>query len=122
MKQHIGVDIIEINRIEKAVERWGERFLYRIFTKKELELYRHNLESIAVRFAGKEAAMKALNNRGFNISWKDIEILSDINGKPIVSLSGEAKIHAQKLGLVGLEISLSHSRENAVAFVIGVTD
>ncbi len=115
----IGIDIIEINRIEEAVSRWGERFLQRVYTDTELELCRDKAESLAARFAGKEAAIKALSMPGILINWKDIEILSETNGKPLVHLYGRAHQQARDLGLGRLAISLSHSREYAVALVIG---
>jgi holo-[acyl-carrier protein] synthase len=118
----IGIDIIEIKRIRAAVERWQDRFLGRIFTLKELELYRDKVESLAARFAGKEAAIKALNPQDATISWRNIEILSASSGKPIISLHGKALEQIQKLGFSGLEISLAHSRENAIALVIGLRE
>ena len=121
MKHHIGTDIIEIARIEEAVTRWGERFLNRVYTESELRLYRKNLSSLAARFAGKEAVIKALGPRGKRIGWKEIEILSEPDGKPTVHLYGEAQNQAKSLGLDRLDISLSHSREYAVAFVMGAT-
>jgi len=121
MKHHIGTDIIEIARIEEAITRWGERFLNRVYTESELRLYHKNLSSLAVRFAGKEAVIKALGPRDKRIGWKEIEILSEPNGKPAVQLYGEAQNQANSLGLDKLDISLSHSREYAVAFVMGTT-
>jgi holo-[acyl-carrier protein] synthase len=115
--QHVGVDIIEISRIEEAIQRFGQGFLERIYTQKELDCYKDKLPSLAARFSGKEAAIKALDAPG--ISPKDIEILSAPDGKPLVTLYGQAKEKADKLGLAGLDISLSHSREYAVAFVVG---
>jgi holo-[acyl-carrier protein] synthase len=119
-KTHIGIDIIEIGRIGEAISRWQERFLRRIYTDSELALCRDRVESLAVRFAGKEAAVKALSAP--NISWRDLEILSEMDGKPVVHLHGPAQERARELGLVGLEISLSHSREYAIAMVIGVSE
>jgi holo-[acyl-carrier protein] synthase len=115
--QHVGVDIIEISRIEESVRRFGQAFLERIYTLKELDCYKDKLPSLAARFAAKEAAIKALDAPG--ISPRDIEILSAPDGKPLVTLYGQAKEKADKLGLLGLDISLSHSREYAVAFVVG---
>ena len=114
--QSIGIDIIEIGRIEKAITRWGERFLRRVYTGPELERYCKKPSSLAARFAGKEAVIKALGRR---TGWKEIEILSDPRGKPLVHLYGKAQNRANKLGLENLAISLSHSREYAVACVAG---
>lgn len=116
---HIGIDIIEIDRIEKAVARWGDTFLHRIYTKLELELYRKKTASLAARFAGKEAVIKALGKQSTAGIWRDIEIVSDREGKPLVHLYGSAQNQAKSLGLANLAISLSHSREYAVALVVG---
>ncbi len=115
----IGVDIIEISRIENAVSRWGETFLRRLYTESELKLYHGQPSSLAARFAGKEAVIKALGPQIKGISLRDIEILSDPDGQPVVKLYGEARKRADSLGLDKLVISLSHSREHAIAFVVG---
>jgi len=119
---YIGIDIIEIARIEKAIARWGEGFLQRVYTKPELKLYRKKPSSLAARFAGKEAVIKALGTQTKGISWKEIEILSDPSGKPLVHLYGKAQNQANGLGLDNLAISLSHSREYAIACVAGETE
>jgi len=116
---YIGVDIIEISRIENAVSRWGETFLRRLYTESELKLYHDKPSSLAARFAGKEAVIKALGPQIKGISLKEIEILSDPDGQPSVKLYGEAQKRANSLGLDKLVISLSHSREHAIAFVVG---
>lgn len=117
----IGTDIIEISRIQEAIDRWGERFLHRIYTEPELRLCRKKPASLAIRFAGKEAVMKALGTGAKGISWREIEILPDSRGKPLVHLYGKAQNKAESLGLDGLAISLSDSREYAIAFVVGET-
>ncbi|GAI99359.1 unnamed protein product [marine sediment metagenome] len=119
--QHVGIDIIEIARIKKAIARWKQRFLKRIYTEQELQLYRKKPASLAARFAGKEAVIKALGKQARAIAWKEIEILSDPSGKPLVNLFGEAQNQANSLGLENLAISLSHSREYAIACVTGKT-
>ena len=118
---YIGIDIIEIVRIERATNRWGERFLHRVYTELELRLCRKNPSSLAARFAGKEATVKALGTETKGISWREIEILADPSGKPLLHLYGKAQNKAQDLGLDELVISLSHSREYAIAFVVGET-
>ena len=118
---HIGTDIIEINRIQRAISHWGETFLNRVYTEPELRLYRRKLSSLAARFAGKEAVAKALGARNNGISWQEIEILADPDGRPTVQLYGQAQARANYLGLTSLAISLSHSREYAIALVIGET-
>ena len=116
---HIGTDIIEIARIEKLVNRWGESFLHRVYTDSELRLCRQKPSSLAARFAGKEAVIKALGAQTKGISLREIEIVSDPSGKPLVRLYGRVKKQAASLGLNELAISLSHSREYAIAMVAG---
>jgi holo-[acyl-carrier protein] synthase len=119
--QYIGVDIIEIPRIEKTIQRWNQTFLKRVYTQSELNLF-DNISSLAVRFAAKEAVLKALGACDRGISWQDIEILAEPNGKPLINLLGKAKQCARELGIRGLNISLSHSRDYAVAFVVGTSE
>ena len=116
---HIGIDIIEIARIERAIARWGEGFLHRVYTDAELGLYYKQPSSLAARFAGKEAVIKALGTANKGIGWKEIEILSDPSGKPLVHLYGKTQNQANSLGLDNLAISLSHSKEYAIALVAG---
>lgn len=118
MQKH-GIDIIEISRIGKAVDSWGERFLNRIYTPGEIAYCRNRIPELAARFAGKEAVMKALGTGHIGISPRDIEILSSKGGAPVVHLTGTAKERADEIGLDNLAISLSHSREYAIASVIG---
>ena len=116
---HIGIDIIEIARIEQAIAQWGERFLHRVYTESELRLYQNKSSSLAARFAAKEAVIKALGTEDKGIDSKEIEILSEPNGKPRVYLHGKARVKANSLGLSNFAISLSHSKEYAIALVIG---
>lgn len=116
--QYVGVDIVEINRIQQVIDRWGQVFLSRVYTPVELKLFQ-NTSSLAARFAAKEAVLKALNACDKGIGWQDIEILAEPNGKPFVQLSGKAKLHADESAINRLNISLSHSKEYAVAFVVG---
>jgi holo-[acyl-carrier protein] synthase len=120
MMQCIGVDIVEIARIKKAIARWGDRFLHRVYTESELRLCRKKPQSLAARFAGKEAVIKVLEETT-GISWQHIEVLSESGGRPLVRLYGKAKQQAQRLGLSNISITLSHSREYAIAFVTGET-
>ena len=115
--QQVGIDIIEIARIGRAVERWGQGFLERVYTEPELERYGRNISSLAARFSGKEAVIKALSSR--SIGLKEIEILSDPGGKPVVKLYGRARSRARDMGLSCLAISLSHCREYACACAVG---
>ena len=117
---HIGVDIVEIARIKKAIARWGDSFLRRVYTESELEVCSDRLSSLAARFVGKEAAIKALKQTS-GISWHHIEVLSEANGRPVIRLRGQAQEQARRLGLSDLSISLSHSKEYAIAIVAGET-
>ena len=116
---HIVVDIIEIARIEQAIDYWGERFLRRVYTDSELKLYRNHTPSLASRFAAKEAVIKALGGLSKGFRWREIEILADPRGKPLVSLYGSVRGEAESLGVDGFGISLSDCEEYAVAFVVG---
>ena len=117
----IGIDIIEIARIKKAVTHWGKGFLQRVYTEPEIKLYHKKPPSLAARFAGKEAVIKTLGRQAKGISWQEIEILPDLSGQPLVHLYGKAQSQANCLGLTNLSISLSHSREYAIACVIAET-
>jgi len=114
-----GIDLIEIGRIREAVERHGARFLERIYTPTELRLARESAASLAGRFAAKEAAAKALGCGIGIVGWKDIEILRDEAGGPRIVLHGPAAQRAAEQGLQNWSVSLSHTRENAVAVVVG---
>lgn len=113
----IGVDIIEIDRIKRAASRQSS-FLNRIYTPAELEA-NHNVSSLAARFAAKEAVMKALGTGIKGVGWREIEILTNSDGAPLIKLYGRALQKSAELGLSRFEVSLSHSRKYAVAFVIG---
>lgn len=113
-----GVDIIEIPRIARVVERYGDRFLHRVYTKAEQALYRGRIPELAARFAAKEAISKALGTGIWGIRWREMEVLPDMRGKPLVYLHGAAAARARTLNLRHFEISLSHSREYAVAVVM----
>jgi holo-[acyl-carrier protein] synthase len=117
----VGVDIVEIARLEKAIARHGEAFLRRVYTDSELKLYRKKLPSLAARFAAKEAVVKALGKPDKAISLKEIEILSNPGGQPVVNLYGKTQQQAQGMGMGKLAVTISHSKEYAVAFVSGDT-
>ncbi len=114
-----GVDLIEIARFQSVLDRHGERFLHRCFTEREVDYCRGRTPELAVRFAGKEATMKALGTGVRGISWREIEILANARGKPIVLLHGRARKRARLIGLESLDISLTHEREIGCAFVVG---
>jgi holo-[acyl-carrier protein] synthase len=119
----VGVDIIELDRVERVLVRHGERFLTRVYTPQELRLYSGRLPELAARFAAKEAVSKALGVGLRDISpqgigWHEVEILPDPLGRPVVFLSGRAQVLADELGLSEWAISLSHGRDHALAFVV----
>ena len=111
--------MIEISRIQSTLERYGDRFLERVYTAKEIALTRQKPAELAVRFAAKEAASKALGTGIGLVSWRDLEITNDPLGKPILNLTDRARERAVSLGLTGWSVSLSHSRGMAVAVVVG---
>jgi holo-[acyl-carrier protein] synthase len=114
----VGVDIIEISRIARALNRFGDRFLHRVYTPAELAYCRGRVPELAARFAAKEAISKALGTGLVGISWSEMEILADRRGKPLVSLHARAEKRAQDLGLDTWAISLTHSDDHAVAMVV----
>ncbi len=117
--QRVGVDIIEISRISQALHRFGPRFLRHIYTESEVALCKARCEALAVRFAGKEAVMKALGTGTKGVGWREIEILAKPSGEPVVNLYGRARAKAGAMGVQQFAISLSHSRDYAVASVVG---
>lgn len=116
----VGVDIIEIDRIQRVLNDFGERFLQKVFTERERERYRHRVSELAARFAAKEATSKALGTGIRGIRWKEMEILPNRRGKPVLILHGEAAARARQLGLTDFSVSLTHSRTEAMAFVVAI--
>lgn len=114
-----GVDIIEIPRIKRVFERYGERFLRRVYTDREIAYCRGRAPQLASRFAAKEATMKALGTGVRGIRWRDIEVVRGRGQAPRIELHGTAQARADRLGLTDIALSLSHSREFAVASVVG---
>ena len=113
-----GVDIIEIPRIQRVLQLYGERFLRRIFTQSEIDYCRGRAPNLAGRFAAKEATMKSLGTGVRGVGWKDIEVVRHPSGAPSIKLHGRAEMRAQRLGVREISVSISHSREYAVAFVV----
>ena len=118
-----GVDIVELDRISRVLERHGERFLARIYTSEEIGRYGERVPELAARFAAKEAVSKALgvglnHMSAHGIGWREVEVLPDPLGKPVVHLSGRARQLAEDQDLRDWAISLSHSRDYAVALVV----
>jgi holo-[acyl-carrier protein] synthase len=117
-----GIDLIEIPRIQAALDRHGERFLKRVFTELEIFECRGRAEALAVRFASKEATSKALGTGIGPIAWRDVETLHKWSGEPYLVLHGSAEKIARDLGLTTWAVSLSHSREMATAIVVAAGD
>lgn len=117
----VGVDVIEIARIARVYEDFGERFLRKVFTERERERYRGRPNELAARFAAKEATSKALGTGIVGIRWKEMEVLSNRRGKPVLILHGQAAERARMLGLTDFSISLTHSRTDAMAFVVAIS-
>ena len=117
----VGVDIIEIGRIAAALKKHGDRFLQRVYTKLEVAACRGRVNELAARFSAKEAVMKALGTGARGVAWREIEVLPNHRGKPLVYLHGRALERAQSIGLRDVDISLSHSKDFAVAFVVGAS-
>jgi holo-[acyl-carrier protein] synthase len=115
-----GIDLIEIERIQKALDRHGERFLQRIYTPDEIQQARGNAPELAARFAVKEAVSKALGTGIGPVSWKEIETVNKPSGKPLLRLSGRAQAIAQAQGFETWSVSLTHSRGMAAAVVVCV--
>ncbi len=118
----LGTDLAEIARVRRSVERFGSRFLDRIYTPGEIAYClrkKDAAESLAARFAAKEAGAKALGtgiSRG--VSWQEFEVRREPGGKPSLRLSGRAAELAAELGIDRLSLSLTHTRELAMAVVI----
>lgn len=117
-----GVDMLEIERLRETVERRGEHFMARIFTPTERAECGGNFQSLAARFAAKEAVSKALGTGIGDVSWQEIEILRAESGAPVLKLHGQAEKLAADLGLKTWAISLSHTHEHAVAVAVATSE
>lgn len=113
-----GVDIIEITRIDRAILRHGERFFNRFFTAQELIDAEGRTPALAARFAAKEAVAKALGCGIGAVGWREIEILKNSRGEPVLLLHGAALALAEERGLGEWAVSMSHTHEHAIAFVV----
>jgi len=113
-----GVDIIEISRVRAVLERYNDRFQRRIFTAREIAYCKGRAPNLAARFAAKEATMKALGTGVRGVGWKDIEVVRQPSGAPSIQLYGRAEARAKRLGVAEIDLSISHSKEYAVAFVV----
>lgn len=122
-----GIDIVEIDRIERAIDRGGDGFIRRIYTPREIEYCeskgKARTSSYAVRFSAKEAVSKALGTGiSQGISFQDIEVVNNSNGKPRVVLHGEAEKRFHMLYGISLDVSLTHCRDYAAAYAVIQTE
>jgi holo-[acyl-carrier protein] synthase len=117
-----GVDITEVDRIQAAVQRFGDRFLKRVFTSAEIRYCMgkpNAAERLAARFAAKEAGMKAIGTGlRHGITWQDVEVVRMPGQRPVLEFHGNAAEFAARLGYKRTHLSLSHTKEQAIAYVI----
>jgi holo-[acyl-carrier protein] synthase len=117
-----GIDIAEVPRIQQSIERFGDRFLNRIYTQGErryCDSKANRVERYAARFAAKEAAMKALGTGwSHGVRWRDCEIVRMSGGRPTMAFHGKAGEFAAKMGVKNAALSISHTAEQAIAQVI----
>jgi holo-[acyl-carrier protein] synthase len=118
----VGTDVIEIARIAQSIDRFGDRFLARVFTPREIEYCRSKknaAESFAARFAAKEAGAKALGTGiSQGVSWIELEVNREPSGRPTLELTGRAAQRAGRLGVAGISLSLTHGKDIALAVVV----
>ena len=117
-----GIDLVDIERFKDVIERHGDRFLKRVFTRQELEELGANITSLAGRFAAKEAVAKALGTGIGAIGWREVEILRGPRRQPLLHLHGEAMRLAGELCLQHWALSLSHTHTHAIASVVATGD
>ena len=120
----IGIDVVEVSRIEGSISEFGDKFLNRIFTSAEQEYCRRQKRSslhYAARFAAKEALSKAFGTGiGQEVGWLDLEIIRKPSGEPAVVLHGRAKEFAERKGLSDIKISLTHAEHYAAANAVAL--
>lgn len=121
-----GVDIIQISRIQKSLEKYAQRFEERVFTRREIDYCRSRPEPFkhfAARFAAKEAVLKSLGTgMAEGITWKDLEILTLESGQPTLNITGRCREICESLNLKGIHISMSHDNLYAVAQAVAETN
>ena len=114
---NVGIDIIEIERIQNVKIKYPKRFLKKIFTQNEINYCRDRSPKLAARFAAKEAMMKALGTGIRGVGWKDVEVIRNRGQAPQIKLSGRGKKVGESIGLKNTSLSISHSKDYAVACV-----
>lgn len=115
-RMRVGIDLVQVTRIAASLEAFGDAFLRRIFTPREVAYARDRPESLAARFAAKEAAKKALALDG--VGWTEIEVVRQPNGACDLELHGAARAAAEAIGAHDLALSLSHEGDFATAIVV----
>jgi len=113
----IGIDVLEIERVNDMLKRYGERFKRKFFSSEEMDIVKELPQKMAGRIAGKEAVYKALSPSEIGLRWREIKILEK-NGKPVVSLSGKTLEVSNEKGIKALYISISHTSNLAVAVAV----
>jgi len=118
----MGTDLVEIDRIQRSIDRFGERFLERVYTPAEIaycQSKKNYAESFAARFAAKEAGAKALGTGiSWGVSWQEFEVQREPSGKPSLVLSGRAAELSRHMGVISIALSLTHTRTSAMAVVV----
>ena len=116
----VGLDLVEVDRVEALISRWGDRFLGRVFTPVELQLCRHQAPRLAGRLAAKEAVLKAMGIGLRMGNWRDIEVGRDSLGAPVVMLSGRLAEAARLRGIDRFAVTITHTRRLAMAMALAV--
>jgi holo-[acyl-carrier protein] synthase len=118
----IGTDFVEVSRIDKILQRWGDRFIGKVYTDNEIDYCKNKAfpaMHYAARFAAKESFLKSLGiGLGMGVRLKEIEVINNPQGCPILKIHERIKENLDKLGIIAMHISMTHTREHAVAIVI----
>lgn len=126
MKVLLGLDLTEVDRVAGLLERWGDRFVNRVFLPGEISPRRRHprarAQHVAGRFAAKEAAMKALGTGTRGVAFREIEVKPDLRGKPTITLHGRALERARRLRVRSMEVSITHGETTAAAVVAFLTE
>lgn len=120
----IGTDIVEISRIEKSIKK-NNKFIERLFSDSEIKMFKEKESgpaTIAANFAGKEAVLKVFGTGMRGLKWSEISILREESGKPVVMLEGSALEISKECGIDNIMITLSHSKEYAIAYALGIKE
>jgi holo-[acyl-carrier protein] synthase len=119
----VGIDLVQVSRVQRMIDKFGRRFIDRMFTDNEIEYSEQRPKSkyqhYSARFAAKEALFKAFKGDWKSgIVWKDIEVINEERGNPVLVLHGTASQVRRKLGITRIEVSLTHTRDSASAIVV----